>query len=161
MGVFDEIVDEIRLSLAQDAALSDMHFVKAFRVDKRANPIKKTYVTLALSQVEILNGAFGEYLGARDGNDLFGRKSNVYIGFNIYCPKNSDGSACSEAFSRICDHFILEDCERKIQEISCKEVKFDTTGDSFVLECKMKLCVFIAKEMQELQISDIVVQGGA
>ena len=161
MGVFDQIIEEIRLSLSEDESLSDICFVHAYRVNKRANPIKKTYVTLSLAGVEIVNGAFGDFLGRSNGNDLFGKRSNVYIGLNIYCPKISDGSICSEAFSRICDHFILGDSDINIEELSCKEVKHDVESDSFMLACKLKLNMFVARETQDIEISDIVVQGGA
>ncbi len=158
MGVFDGIVEEIKTVLAEDPTLSDIHFVNAHRIDAKPSPIKDIYVTLGLSGVETSSGAFGDYFGRKNGNDLFGKSGRVSISCKIHCPQTMDGSSCSEVFSRICNSLMLDDSMHQIESIICKGVSFENKSGAFVLDCTIKLRVFIGSTVDETEVSDIVVK---
>ena len=158
--VFDQIVENIRLKLQQDSNLSDIKFVKANRITKKPNPLKNTYVTLGLSKVDCKNTSFGNYLGQTNGNDIFGKRADILIRLKIYSPENTNGNQCSETFSKICGNLFFEDGTYKIMKISCKEVYHDNKAGAFTLDCEVLINVFVCKAEEEINISDINVQGG-
>lgn len=159
LQTFDEIAEEVKTVLQENQELSDLTFVNSFRSTKKPNPIRSTYVSIGVSGVEFLDGAFGNYFGKFNNNELIGRNCCVSIGLRIYSSKDNDGDLCCQAFSKISYALILNNKLKGINKISCKEVSFDKSADAFFLDCMFKLNVFVGNSDDEIEISDIIVEG--
>lgn len=159
MGIFDEIVEDIKNKLSANTNLSDVNFINAYRSNKYPNPVKHPYVTIGVSAVDASLGAFGNYFGNDGQSEHYGKNCLLTIGMRIYSPKIKEGAFCSDIFSRMCDCLFFDVASNKINKISCKEVTFDKNLDAYALDSSLRMKVFISNTSNEIEISDIKVEG--
>ena len=159
MGIFDEIVEGIKSRLSADTSLDGVNFINSYRSSPRPNPIRNPYVAIGISSVDSSYGAFGNYLGRENGNELYGKNCIVTINLRIYSPKTAGGERCSEIFSKIFDCLFLDNNSNQINRVSCKEVAFDKSADALYLDCFLRMNLFIGNVPEEMVISDIEVKG--
>lgn len=159
MAIFDELVESVRTTLSNDQQLKDIQFVHAHRVKRKPSPLKKVYVTLGIDGVQIENSAFANYLGNENGKEIFGRCAHVSIQCRIYSPQNLGGLPCSDAFSRISSALLFRQSELRVDSVSCKDVKYNTSAGDFLLECVIKLFILLGEQEDETLVRDIVVEA--
>lgn len=159
MGVFDSIICEIKTILSEDNLLSDIIFTDIYNASAKPNPINNIYVGIGLNGVLISDKAFGEYFGIKDGNEIFGKGGNVSLKMKIYCPTKLSGEANCEVFSRLCNSLFASSIKNQITSISCFETTFDHNIGAFVMDCIVKLDVFIGNVNDDTPINNIVVKG--
>lgn len=159
MGIFNEIVEDIKNILSADSNLSTVNFINAYRKTIYPNPIKNIYAAIGISAIDSSAGAFGNYAGEKEDNGLYGKNCFVTVNIRIYSPKEEGGLLCSETFSKIFDCLFLNEGLKQLDKISCKEVTFDKNSDAYSLDCHLKMKVFIGNVSEEIEISNIEVEG--
>lgn len=159
MGIFDEIAEDIKNKLSADKELSEVGFINSYRVAKQPNPIRSSYVTIGISEVDSSDRAFGNYFGQSCGEDVFGKNCSITVLLRINSPKFLGSNNCSDIFSKIFDCLFLDPDLKQIYRINCKEVGFDKSSEVYFLDCLLKMRLFIGKSNEEIEISDIQVKG--
>lgn len=159
MGVFDSVVNEIKSILSEDSLLSDIIFTDIYQAIPKPNPINNIYVGIGLDGVSVSNKAFGEYFGIKNGNEIFGKGGNVSLKMRIYCPTKLGGESSLEVFSRLCNSLFESNLKNQITSITCSETTFDHNIGAFILDCIIKLDIFIANINNDAPIANIVVKG--
>lgn len=159
MGLFDSIVDTLKQGLSGDGSLSDITFINAYPGMKKTTPLNSIYATLEFSGIDISNGFFNDYLGLNLGNEIYGKEAIMTIGLKIYTPQSIGGERCAEIFSRICSSLFFAGNSYNIRSLNCSGIEYNPKISAFVLGSSIELSMFIARDKDESNISNIIVKG--
>lgn len=144
MNVFYEITSSIKNILESSDVFDSVKFINTLKSSSMPNPIKKVYVAFGISKVQVTEGAFSDYIGIKDDEELYGNLADIDIGVKIYSPFNIGSQSCYDTFSNICEVLLKSDNENLgIQSISSNAINYDVDTSNFVLECNVKVSTFI------------------
>ena len=158
MSIFNDIVEQIKLSLSQCSTLADVKFIDTGREEVVPNPINNVYVSLGISSIEINEGSFGAFLGLTSVGEQYGNTSEIDIEMKIFSPRQSGSKMCYDVFSKIYEELLYHAKNYNVKCIACKKAKYNDDIFSFELECHLKLNAYLGYQTEDINISNIQIE---
>lgn len=80
---------------------------------------------VSLSGVRCAPGGFQDYLGVKNGDELYGRRMELTLTLDLYAPRSGGESACREAFAILAEALACGDLAGlPAEEITAGRVEF-------------------------------------
>lgn len=158
MSIFNDIVDDIKLTLSGAQSLSTVKFINSDINDTVPNPIRNTYVSMGIYNIDIKGGAFNSYIGMGKTGEQYGNNADVEIELKIFSPKEKGGKECYAVFSKIYEQLLYHEENYNIKSVSCSKTEYNSDIFSFELACKISMNVYIGYETDEININSINVK---
>ena len=80
---------------------------------------------VSLSRVVCAAGGFRDYLGVKDGDELYGRAVELTLSLDLYAPRDGGESVCQGAFARLAEALTCGDLAGlTVTEIAGGRVEF-------------------------------------
>ncbi len=160
LAVFDSLINELIEKLSSVPSLSDIKFRSAYDNIAKPNPSLCITAVFGFGGIKINNCAFGDFFGANTQQELYSKKSEFTVNFEICTPQKLTGKSGVEAFDRICEALLFDQSvnERAVS-IEAEEQVYDAKSFAFIIKGKLKFNFAISREIDETAISNIVVRG--
>ena len=82
-----------------------LNAVAAMEPDRAAR-WREPVVAVAFSRVSCAPGGFRDYLGLRDGRELYGRAVELTLALDIYAPGDGGAGACQDTLERMTEELM-------------------------------------------------------
>lgn len=80
---------------------------------------------VSLSGVRCAPGGFQDYLGMKNGDELYGRRMELTLALDLYAPRSGGESACQAAFTALAEALVCGDLAGlPAEEITAGQVEF-------------------------------------
>ena len=149
MELFEKLAGVIMEGLKKDTALEKIEFVEAFSSIQREVPPERLYAAVGIGTMKLVPAALDDYLGIKDGAEMYGRQAEVEVQLQICAPTGLGGKACVEAFSKIVDSLLFSENGLCLQTISCGKPSFSASMKAFALEGKIGVTAWLCNSYQK------------
>ena len=95
-------LDQIRLAAAELLEEYGIPAVMGMEPGERKR-FSGAAAAVSLAKVNCAAGGFQDYLGVKNGDELYGRAVELTLALDLYAPRDGGESACQEAFARMAE----------------------------------------------------------
>lgn len=158
IAAFDRLYQlkkEIR-DLLISARIPDVEILCEFPARGRPYPLQKPYICVGIRSVSLGEGALGGFVGVnQSGQEIFGRKMQLGMRFDIYLPKDWPQD-CHFYFCTLCD--VLSQNLSDFGKMECGDIISTAQNDGFALSCQADLAGYVCRSQEDNDLTQIILR---